>query len=242
VDREWLAGKLEAGTSYEAIAREVGCSPSKVSYWASKHGLTSAHTTKHAARGPVDQDAVRALVEAGASIRQIAAKLDRSPTAIRHVLDRLDLRTTAAVRLAEGAAARAAGESEPILTCPIHGPTRHVGRQGGFRCGSCRSAHVAERRRRVKRQLIEEAGGGCVLCGYDRYPGALQFHHLDPASKVFQISGRGVTRSFAAAQEEAKKCVLLCANCHAEVERGLADVPVRSKEPGLPGSTVPDRG
>jgi transposase-like protein len=202
VERERLAQKLEAGASYEVIARELGCSPSKVSYWASKHGLTSSHTTRHAARGPIDPDEVRALIDSGASIRQIAAKLDRSPTAIRHVLDQLGLRTTAAVRLAEGAAARAAGESEPVLTCPIHGPTRHVGRQDGFRCGACRSAHVAERRRRVKRQLIEEAGGACALCGYDRYPGALQFHHLDPASKLFQISGQGVTRSIAAAREE----------------------------------------
>ncbi|MET0603190.1 MAG: hypothetical protein ABW167_14485 [Baekduia sp.] len=242
MEREWLARKLEAGASYEAVAREVGCSPSKVSYWASKHGLTSAHTTRHAARGPIDPDAVRALVASGSSIRQIAAQLDRSPTAIRHVLGRLGLQTTAAVRLAEGAAARAAGESEPILTCPIHGPTRHVGRQDGFRCGSCRSAHVAERRRRIKRQLIKEAGGACGLCGYDRYPGALQFHHLDPASKVFEISGRGVTRSLDAARAEARKCVLLCANCHAEVERGFADVPVRSEESGLPGSAVPDPG
>jgi hypothetical protein len=237
-----VARKLEAGTSYEAIAREVGCSPSKVSYWASKHGLTSSHTAKHAARGPIDPEAVRKLVDSKASIRQIAATLDRSPTAIRHVLDRLALRTTSALRLAEGAAARAAGESEPILTCTTHGPTRHVGRQGGFRCGLCRSAHVAERRRRIKRQLIEEAGGACALCGYDRYPGALQFHHIDPASKVFEISGRGVTRSLDAARTEARKCVLLCANCHAEVERGIADVPVRSQESGLPGSAVPDPG
>jgi hypothetical protein len=30
-----------------------------------------------------------------------------------------------------------------------------------------------------------------------------------------------VTRSLADAREEAKKCVLLCSNCHAEVEAGV---------------------
>jgi hypothetical protein len=32
---------------------------------------------------------------------------------------------------------------------------------------------------------------------------------------------QGVTRSLAAARVEMAKCVLLCANCHAEVELGI---------------------
>ncbi len=30
-----------------------------------------------------------------------------------------------------------------------------------------------------------------------------------------------MTRSLSAARREARKCILLCANCHAEVEGGL---------------------
>jgi hypothetical protein len=58
------------------------------------------------------------------------------------------------------------------------------------------------------------------LCGYDRCAGALHFHHLDPAEKSFHLSMQGVARSLARAREEMAKCVLLCANCHAEVEAG----------------------
>jgi ferredoxin len=36
--------------------------------------------------------------------------------------------------------------------------------------------------------------------------------------------------------------VVLCANCHAEVESGLADVPVRSDELAPAGRVVPDPG
>jgi hypothetical protein len=90
---------------------------------------------------------------------------------------------------------------------------------------------VAERRRRVKRQLIAEGGGACALCGYDRCAAALQFHHVDPATKSFTLSREGVTRSLARAREEARKCVLLCAHCHAEVEGGFAQLPVRSADP-----------
>jgi len=74
----------------------------------------------------------------------------------------------------------------------------------------------------VKRLLVEDAGGRCVRCGYDRCVAALEFHHLDPAEKRFALSTRGVARSLEKARVEASKCVLLCANCHAEVEAGVA--------------------
>jgi hypothetical protein len=54
--------------------------------------------------------------------------------------------------------------------------------------------------------------------------GALAFHHFDPSKKGFGLSLRGLTRGIAQLREEAKKCVLLCHNCHAEVEAGLASL------------------
>jgi hypothetical protein len=73
--------------------------------------------------------------------------------------------------------------------------------------------------------LIEEAGGRCTLCGYDRSPAALHFHHRDPSQKAFSLGVRGITRGIDRLREEAAKCVLLCANCHAEVEAGVQEVP-----------------
>ena len=88
----------------------------------------------------------------------------------------------------------------------------------------CRAEAVARRRRKVKRILVAEAGGRCALCGYDRCHAALELHHLDPASKSFGIAGKGFTRSIDQLRAEASKCILLCANCHAEVEVGFASV------------------
>jgi hypothetical protein len=73
--------------------------------------------------------------------------------------------------------------------------------------------------------LVAEAGGRCVICGYDRCVAALQFHHLEPSQKAFGLSKRGVTRSIEAARAEAGKCTLLCSNCHAEVEAGVTAPP-----------------
>lgn len=84
---------------------------------------------------------------------------------------------------------------------------------------------MVKRRRKVKEILVEEAGGACVICGYDGCVSVLQFHHVNPAEKSFSISARGVTRSIEAARTEAAKCVLLCANCHHEVEAGIATLP-----------------
>lgn len=36
-----------------------------------------------------------------------------------------------------------------------------------------------------------------------------------------------MTRSIERAREEAAKCVLLCANCHAEVEAGVRSLPLQ---------------
>ncbi len=110
--------------------------------------------------------------------------------------------------------------------CERHGVTAfRLDRRGSYRCKRCGQESVAERRRRVKRILVAEAGGRCVGCGYDACHAALQFHHVDPAQKSFVLSRQGATRSLAEARSEATKCVLLCANCHAEVEGGVATIP-----------------
>ena len=72
--------------------------------------------------------------------------------------------------------------------------------RGYYRCKRCRMERVVRRSRRVKAILVEEAGGRCALCGYDRCVGALQFHHVDPHSKSFHLSMQGVTRSLARAR------------------------------------------
>lgn len=68
-------------------------------------------------------------------------------------------------------------------------------------------------------------GAACRLCGYSKCLRALEFHHLYPEAKSFSISGKGITRRLSVQLEEAAKCVLLCANCHREVEEGMTAIP-----------------
>jgi transposase-like protein len=222
VDREWLARKLDEGASYEAIAREVGCSPSKVSYWARRYGLSSQHLV-HRARGGIDRELLAELVEAGLSVRDIARQTGFGASTVRFWIARHGLRTRAA---AQRAATTATDRPDAtILDCRKHGPTRHFRRGQSYRCGRCAGEHVSARRRRVKEILVAEAGGACRLCGYDRSPRALEFHHLDPTQKRFSLAHRGLSLSIDRLRAEAAKCILLCSNCHAEVEDGLTDIP-----------------
>jgi transposase-like protein len=224
MEQDWLAAQLAAGRSIEAIARDAGRAPSTVAYWVSKHGLSSSHAARHAARGGIEREELAAMVESGETIRAMAARLGVSYSTVRYWLARHGLSTPRGRRIAASASARAAAAEEAQLECIRHGMALHVRRRQGFRCVACRAEAVSRRRRTVKAILVAEAGGRCVQCGYDRYLGALQFHHIDPSTKSFAIAGDGAARSLERARAEAAKCVLLCANCHAEVEAGVATI------------------
>ncbi len=68
---------------------------------------------------------------------------------------------------------------------------------------------------------LEYKGNKCQICGYDKCIRALEFHHLKKEEKSFGLSESGLTRSWAKILVELDKCILLCANCHREVEAGL---------------------
>lgn len=80
---------------------------------------------------------------------------------------------------------------------------------------------VSKRRRAIKALAIEYKGGKCQICDYNKYQGALELHHLDPAKKGFGIGQRGHSRSWERVKTELDKCVLVCANCHREVAAGI---------------------
>jgi hypothetical protein len=123
----------------------------------------------------------------------------------------------------------AAESTAELRVCPRHGRvTYHLCSQGErgyrWRCSRCVGEAVTRRLQKVKRILVEEAGGCCAVCGYNRCMVNLHFHHVDPATKSFALSvasGKGLAKLRA----EAKKCVLVCANCHGEIESGLIDSP-----------------
>jgi 5-methylcytosine-specific restriction endonuclease McrA len=87
----------------------------------------------------------------------------------------------------------------------------------------------------LKQRAIKHMGGKCQICGYNRCPRAMEFHHLDPEKKSFSISSfitghtydvtaDYVEQVWGAVEWELRKCVLLCSNCHREVESGVTEL------------------
>jgi transposase len=225
MDRDALRTMLSEGLSLAEIGRRVGRHEATVAYWVRKHGLRAANADRHRARGAVSEERLRQLVERGLSIAQIADELGRGKASVRHWLRRYGLRTRSprGRRVpAHVKEAQAAGIARISRTCPHHGQTAFSLVQGGrYRCTRCMADGVARRRRRVKEILVAEAGGACSICGYDRCMRALHFHHIEPTAKRREINARGAGIAIATLRAEAKKCVLLCSNCHMEVEAGF---------------------
>lgn len=78
-----------------------------------------------------------------------------------------------------------------------------------------RDKATRDRQRLDRRARIAEikAQAGCARCGFDD-PRALDFHHLDPASKTLAVSQLIARASWQAVLDEIDRCEVVCANCH----------------------------
>jgi len=86
--------------------------------------------------------------------------------------------------------------------------------------------HVLDWRKRTKDRMIKSMGGKCQCCGYNKCSAALEFHHINPEQKKFTFgSVRSNNISWRKIVEELKKCILLCSNCHREIEYNKKKLP-----------------
>lgn len=87
-------------------------------------------------------------------------------------------------------------------------------------CRKCNGKNVVERQREFKRKCIQYKGGKCSICGYHKCQAALDFHHLDPLEKDFNVSKYRQTswnKRKDSILSELDKCILVCKNCHSEI-------------------------
>jgi len=75
-----------------------------------------------------------------------------------------------------------------------------------------RKANTVVKERRAK--LIQMARNKCRDCRIDFSDYMFDFHHVDPSTKKFSLTGKNLTRKWDDVLVEFKKCVLLCPNCH----------------------------
>lgn len=82
-----------------------------------------------------------------------------------------------------------------------------------------KSDYIKQWRTKLKEKLVLYKGGKCTICGYNKCIQAMEFHHLIPSEKEFNIGESGY--GFEKIKKEVDKCVLLCNRCHVELHNGL---------------------
>ena len=73
---------------------------------------------------------------------------------------------------------------------------------------------TTRRNKKLQRERINELKDSllCLKCGENRNH-LLDFHHIDPNQKDFQIS-QGERYGWEKIKQEIDKCIILCSNCH----------------------------
>ena len=104
-------------------------------------------------------------------------------------------------------------------------PTRNKRRPPKHRNGrthktrrSISSDRRASQKRRIAKSLLANK---CACCGYSTCSRALEFHHINKKDKRFNISMNILNYPWVQILLEIMKCVLVCANCHFEIEEGI---------------------
>lgn len=172
----------------------------------------------------MEKEILENYLREGLSLNQIAKICNKSLTSIRYWKDKYSLKslhkTFRELQPVEY------GETRYCSRCKQDVKTENFHQRRGKEfsspyCKSCTSDHTLERVRNLKSQMIEYKGGCCQRCGYDKYQGALEFHHIDPNEKDFNLSRLKKYSFDDRVKSELDKCILVCANCHREIHQEL---------------------
>lgn len=116
------------------------------------------------------------------------------------------------------------------MKCQVCG-NKLIGKQKRYCSTLCKGRHPDNRNnnyeaqqargRKRKQEFVNQLGGKCQKCGYNKCLSVLSFHHREPDKKSFALDLRQMSnRKLSALQDEVDKCDLLCLNCHTELHHG----------------------
>ena len=156
------------------------------------------------------------MIDEGLSIREIGRRIKSSYTNVRYWLHHHDLKTRCRPNKSSE---RLWGERR--CSCGETALDKFYGNKLRM-CSKCFNAGSIRRNRQKQELIRNHLGGRCIACGFNKYPAALQVHHVDPKGK--DPAFRHVRSwSWQRIERELMKCVLLCSNCHVALHAGQID-------------------
>lgn len=166
----------------------------------------------------MNKDRLLGLIGNRLSIREIADAENTSATNVRYWLKKYGLKTINGPFGYDANGRRISTRKAKCCGCGETDQSKFYGRKKDM-CAKCHNKYNIDFGRARRLEIIRLMGGRCRCCGFDKWPSALQLHHLNPDTKSINFGsyrGWGMKRLIA----ESMKCILLCSNCHAGVHSG----------------------
>lgn len=99
-----------------------------------------------------------------------------------------------------------------------------AGKETKFCSNQCLKRHWDKNnRKRMQDEYSKfKTDQGCQICGYDKYGGSMDYHHIDPNKKKRRVAPDNyLTKK---GKDEIAKCILVCKNCHYEIHGGVIKI------------------
>lgn len=165
----------------------------------------------------MDKEKLQNLINQNKSITDLALHFEKSKSTIRYWLKKFDLKTSYI--------SKDVNKHYVCTKCNLQLSELDFYKKNDkyyhTYCKSCFNKQVLQRQNEIKIQAIVYKGGECEHCGYSKYIGALEFHHIDPKEKDINWKNFKLRKFNSNFKKELDKCKLLCANCHREEHNNL---------------------
>ena len=89
-------------------------------------------------------------------------------------------------------------------------------------CKECEKKKNAKKHEEKKEIINTLKSCGCCCCDENDI-NCLDFHHIDPEEKDFNMSA-APNKTTKKIIEEASKCIVVCSNCHRKIHAGVLDI------------------
>ena len=94
-----------------------------------------------------------------------------------------------------------------------------INQKKGSCCWTCLNRAARQKRTDKIKSVV---GNSCWICGYDKSWKGIQFHHVIASQKKFNLSECN-RHKWPEIEIEMKKCIVVCACCHAEIHDNLVE-------------------
>lgn len=176
----------------------------------------------------MEKTLLESLIGSGLSLRQISNQTGKSLTTLRYWVKKHNLKSNyKSFKFLEKVEY---GDFRYCPSCKKDCPTENFHQRRGkphssTYCKECTTIQTLNRMQKLKKLMVDYKGGCCLICGYNKYMGALEFHHLNPKEKDFNLSHMKKYTFDDRIKNELDKCILVCSNCHREIHGKVVVVP-----------------